>query len=112
MILINLGVIYNPKISHIYNIFLLQLFNTIILWKEEDKINNIKIIGSNCSNGIKLKKILDRLSQDKNIIIEEMNDTKSRNRFGVNNIPGLVINNKLISQGKVLTIREIEHALA
>lgn len=74
---------------------------------------NIKIIGSNCSNGMKLKKMVEKAIQEteENINIEELNDINSKNRFNISNVPGLVIDNKLVSQGKVLTVREIKKAL-
>lgn len=77
-------------------------------------IINIKIIGSNCSNGIKLKKMVERAvaEVEENISIEELNDNNSKNRFNISNVPGLVIDNKLVSQGKILTVREIKKALA
>ena len=41
---------------------------------------------------------------DKNIKIEEVNDNNS---YGIKNLPGLVIDGKIVSQGKVLPDREI-----
>lgn len=75
----------------------------------------IKIIGSNCSNGMKLYKMTTRaveeLNQNENIHIEKLDDKKSINKYGIKDIPGLVINNKLVSQGKVLSQREISKLL-
>ncbi len=70
---------------------------------------NIKIIGSNCSNGIKLTKMLKRAidETDTKYDVEELNDTSSKQKYGIKNVPGLVINGEVISQGKVLTVREI-----
>ncbi len=75
---------------------------------------NIKIIGSNCSNGMKLYKMITRLSDEINqdIEVEKLDDKKSLDKYGVKNIPGLVINDKLVSQGKVLTTREISKYIA
>lgn len=69
----------------------------------------IKVIGSNCSNGIKLKKELKRAidNTDLEINIIELNDIKLRKRYHVQNIPALVINDTLISEGKVLSEREL-----
>ena len=50
-------------------------------------------------------------NSDINITIEEKNDEKTKKRYGIQNIPGLVINDRLISQGKVLTPREIAKLL-
>lgn len=70
---------------------------------------NIKIIGSNCSNGIKLYKMLSRAIEEQNceVKIEKLEDEKSIHKYGVKDMPGLVINDTLVSQGKVLTVREI-----
>lgn len=70
---------------------------------------NIKIIGADCSNGIKLTKMLKRAIDETevNYDVEELNDASSKKKYGIKNIPGLVINGEVISQGKVLTVREI-----
>lgn len=70
---------------------------------------NIKIIGSNCSNGIKLKKTLLKAVNtiDEDIKIELKDDQESLNKYDIKNIPGLVINGKKYSEGKVLSDREI-----
>ena len=71
---------------------------------------NIKIIGSNCSNGIKLKKSVFKVCKNiKNKITLELLDTDSdKIKYNISNVPALIINNKVISQGKVLTDREIK----
>lgn len=75
---------------------------------------NIKIIGSNCKNGMQLYKMASRAVDElqENIEIEKLDDRNSINKYGVKNIPGLVINNRLVSEGKVLTQREITKLLA
>ena len=75
---------------------------------------DIKVIGTNCSNGIKLFKTVKKTIEktNVNINIEERNDEKAKKHYGIQNIPALVINDKLISQGKVLTQREINKLLA
>ena len=72
----------------------------------------IKIIGANCSNGMKLSKMVSRAIEEvdiDNIKVEEVDFAK--NKYGVSNVPGLVINGKKISEGKVLTVREIKKLL-
>ena len=70
----------------------------------------IKIIGSNCKNGIQLYKMAIRaIENTKNeVTITKLDDKKSIKKYGITNIPGLVINEQLISQGKVMTDREIK----
>lgn len=68
----------------------------------------IKIIGSNCSNGIKLKKMVTKFANESNDVdIKILDSEKDVRNYQVKNIPGLVINDQLVSQGKVLTVREI-----
>lgn len=65
---------------------------------------NIKIIGSNCSHGIKLKKTLLKVVNnfDENFEIEFKDDQQS-----IKNIPGLIINDKKCIEGKVPSDREL-----
>lgn len=70
---------------------------------------NIKIIGSNCSNGIKLKKLLLKVvnNYDGDVDIELKDDQESMRKYNVKNIPGLVINGHKFCEGKVPNDREI-----
>jgi len=70
---------------------------------------NIKIIGSNNKNGIKLRKMVMRASKDYdgNVTIELLDDMSSKRDYKVKNLPGLVINNKTVSEGRVPSVREI-----
>ena len=70
---------------------------------------NIKIVGSNCSNGIKLKKLLLKVANnyDGDVEIELKDDQESMRKYNIKNIPGLVINGKKFSEGKVPNDREI-----
>ncbi len=74
----------------------------------------IKIIGSNCKNGMQLYKMtsraVDAIGGD--IEIKKLDDNKSIQKYGVKNIPGFVINEKLVSQGKVLTERKISKMIS
>ena len=70
---------------------------------------NIKIIGSNCSNGIKLKKNLLKVANDYDgdVEIELKDDQESLKNYNIKNKPGLVINAKKVSEGKIPNDREI-----
>ena len=70
---------------------------------------NIKIIGSNCSNGIKLKKLLLKVANnyDGDVDIELKDDQESMRKYNIKNKPVLVINGKKFSEGKVPNDREI-----
>lgn len=64
----------------------------------------IKVIGTNSSNRIKLIKNIKKAT-DNNIDIKL---AEKDNRYNITNTPALVINDKIISQGKVLNEREIK----
>lgn len=70
---------------------------------------NIKVIGSDCSNGVKLKKIIKRVNDiyDNQIDVEYKNLTKDLNKYNIRNKPALIINGILVSQGKVIGEKEI-----
>lgn len=70
---------------------------------------NIKIIGSDCSNGIKLKKELLKAANnyDGDVEIELKDDQESLRKYNITNKPGLVINGKKCTEGKVPSTREI-----
>ena len=64
----------------------------------------IKVIGTNSSNRIKLIKNIKKAT-DNNMNIKLV---EKDNRYNITNTPALVINDKIISQGKVLNEREIK----
>ena len=64
----------------------------------------IKVIGTNSSNRIKLIKNIKKAT-DNNIDIKLV---EKDTRYNITNTPALVINDKIISQGKVLNEREIK----
>lgn len=70
---------------------------------------NIKIIGYHCKNGMQLYKMTSRAVEDlgNEIDIEKLDDKKSQDKYAVKDIPGLVIDERLVCQGKVLSQREI-----
>lgn len=64
----------------------------------------IKVIGTNSSNRLKLVKNIKKATDNKiNIQLLEKD-----NKYNITNTPALIINDKLISQGKVLNEREIK----
>lgn len=58
---------------------------------------------------MKLKKELKRAidNSDLEITLEELNDANIRKRYHIQNIPALVVNDTVVSEGKVLSEREI-----
>ena len=64
----------------------------------------IKVIGTNSSNRLKLIKNIKKATDNKiNIQLLEKD-----NKYNITNTLALIINDKLISQGKVLNEREIK----
>lgn len=81
--------------------------------KGEIVIVNIKLIGANSHNGIKMKKVIERAidNSDLDINLILLDDELSKNRYNVKSFPGLVVDEKLVCQGKVLTDRELKKLL-
>jgi small redox-active disulfide protein 2 len=73
----------------------------------------IKILGIGCSKCEKLEKnlklALEELNMDANI--EVIGDLKEIVSYGVMTTPTLVINDKIVSTGKVLSVKEIKKYL-
>ena len=67
---------------------------------------NIKIVGYNCSNGIKLKKNISKINECE-IDLELLEGDEYLNQYNIKNVPGLIINDKKVCEGKVLNDREI-----
>ena len=73
----------------------------------------IKIIGSNCPTGRKLIKQIKNICNinHKEIDILELNHNKDKIQYHINMVPALIINDKIISQGKTLSDRELKHLI-
>ncbi len=69
----------------------------------------IKIIGNESSNRMKLLKNVGKaLEKVKGkISVSLLEDEGDRAKYNVSNVPALIINDKVISQGKVLNEKEI-----
>ena len=78
--------------------------------KGGDYIVNIKVIGANCSNGMKILKNLSKLERelDMEFNIEKIDSTYKK-KYNINVIPALMIEDKVVSTGNVLTDREIKN---
>ena len=70
----------------------------------------IKIIGKNSSNRRKLLKNVEKALEAKENIcnIQILEDDKYKQIYHVANTPALLINSKVISEGKILTEKEIK----
>lgn len=67
----------------------------------------IKIVGSKNHNGIKLIKNIKKINCDIDIRVKELNDEYYLKKYNIKNIPAIVIDGKKVSEGKVLSAREI-----
>ena len=59
---------------------------------------------------MRLKKIIKRVGEENKIkiIINELNKFSDKKRYNIKMIPALVIDDKIISQGKILSDREVK----
>ena len=71
----------------------------------------INIIGENSSNRMKLLKNLNKVTKNEDINIEiiVIDDKETLSKYKDKNKPILMINEKIISNGKILTDREIRN---
>lgn len=71
----------------------------------------INIIGENSSNRMKLLKNLNKVTknEDINIEINVIDDKETLSKYKDKNKPIPMINEKIISNGKILTDREIKN---
>ena len=71
---------------------------------------DIKIIGNNSSNRMKLIKNINKaLKNYKNsVLIDIIDDEETLIKYKDKNTPILIINNKIISTGKILESKEIK----
>ncbi len=74
---------------------------------------NIKILGSGCKKCLSLEGNVSSAAEKLglSIEIEKITDPVAIASFGIMSTPGLVINDKLVSYGKVLTVNEVTKVL-
>lgn len=74
-------------------------------------IVNIKLVGSNSKNGTKLRKNIDKIVKKNEIDINIELIDNNFPKYKIKQIPALIIDDKVISEGRVLTTRELEKVL-
>jgi small redox-active disulfide protein 2 len=74
----------------------------------------IKVLGSGCANCHKVEEITKQAVAQLAIpaTVEMVTDMKEIMRYGVMNTPGLVINDKVVSTGRVPTLSQVTTMLA
>ena len=69
----------------------------------------IKILGSGCSNCLKLEAMVKQVAAEKDLeaTFLKVTDYKDIMSYGIMHTPGLVINGKLLSAGRIPSRQEI-----
>lgn len=72
---------------------------------------NLKLIGSDCSNGIKILKNLKKVERELECSLKINEVSKKNNRQKHIVIPTLILNDEIISEGRVISDRELKNIL-
>lgn len=74
---------------------------------------DIKVLGTGCANCIKLENLVKEVISENNIPanIDKVTDRDKFMDYGVMLTPGLVVNGKVLSSGKIPTKSTLEHWL-
>lgn len=74
---------------------------------------NIKVVGSGCPNCLKLEALCNEVVSEHNLEsnIEKVTDVNNFAELGVFITPGLIVNDNVLSQGKIPTKSTLEHWL-
>lgn len=74
---------------------------------------NIKIVGSGCPNCQKLESMCREAAAENNIdaVFEKVTNVNQFADLGIMMTPGLIVNNKVLSQGKIPTKLTLAHWL-
>ena len=71
----------------------------------------VKVLGGGCANCITLENNVRRALEGQEFELIKVKDTQEILMHGVMNTPGLIIDGKIVSTGKVLTPEEIKALL-
>lgn len=74
---------------------------------------NIKVVGSGCPNCQKLAALCKEAASENNLeaVFEKVTDVNQFADLGIMMTPGLIVNNKVLSQGKIPTKSTLVHWL-
>ena len=72
---------------------------------------DIKILGTGCANCIKLENLVNEVVSENTIKanVEKVTDSSKFMDYGIMLTPGLVVNGKVLSSGKILPKSTLEH---
>lgn len=73
---------------------------------------NLKIIGADCSNGMKIIKNLNKVERELNLSFNiEKISMSEKEKYNVRVIPTLIIDDKIISEGNVIQERNLKNII-
>lgn len=80
----------------------------------QDNIYSIKVLGAGCASCHKMYENAQEAVRNTglNIEVEYITDMQKVMEYGVMSIPSLVLNDKVVSTGKVLKVNDIENILS
>ncbi len=71
---------------------------------------DFKLIGADCSNGMKIIKNLYKVEREVEVPINiERISAKDKEKYGIKVIPTLIFGDKILSEGNVITDRELKN---
>ncbi len=72
---------------------------------------NIKVLGSGCTNCLNLENLCREVTSENRIdaVIEKVTDLREIMSYGILSTPGLVLNGKVVSSGKLPTKTTLTH---
>jgi len=78
-----------------------------------EKMLDIKILGTGCTNCVKLEKLVNEVVSENTIKanVEKVTDSSKFMDYGIMLTPGLVVNGKVLSSGKIPTKSTLAHWL-
>lgn len=73
---------------------------------------NLKVIGADCSNGMKIIKNLNKVERELNIPLNiEKISSSQKEKYNVRVIPTLIIENKIVSEGNVIHEKNLKNII-
>lgn len=73
---------------------------------------NIKLIGVDSKNGMRILKNISKVEKEMKCKFNIMKiASKNRDKYGIREVPTLIIENDIVSKGAVLTDREIKNII-
>lgn len=73
---------------------------------------NLKLIGADCSNGLKIIKNLNKIERELDFSIKiDKITSENKSRYNVKVVPTLMVENEVVSVGNVPSERELKNIL-